>query len=79
MKIAELLTEAPKGPDWKVLYKVRDRNTQNWNTGTFTLKDYVGKDRAKAAAQAWLEKKYKDVEHYEPTITRITQLPWKKI
>jgi hypothetical protein len=75
MKIAELLQEAPKGPDWKVQFQVRSNVADSWDSGQFTVHDYVGKEKAKAAAVDYLLKKYKG---REAKVTRITQVPWKK-
>lgn len=74
MKAQELF-EAPRGPDWKVLFKVRAKDGSAWESGSFVVHDYVGKERAKSAAVDYLLKKFKG---REASITRITQVPWKK-
>lgn len=75
MKVQDLF-EAPAGPDWKVLFKYRADEPNTWNSGSFIVHDYVGKERAKSAAVDFLIKKYKGKE---ASITRITQMPWKKV
>ena len=74
MKTQELF-EAPRGPDWKVLFKVRSKDGDAWESGSFVVQDYVGKERARSAALTYMDKKFKG---RECSITRITQVPWKK-
>ena len=53
MKIAELLTEAPKGPDWKILFKMQSKESDtSWDSGQFVVNDYATKAAAKLAAQS---------------------------
>ena len=74
MKVADLF-EAPKGPDWKILYQVRN-DDGSLNGGSFVVRDYVNKERAKAAAVEYLLKKYKSKE---AKVIRVTQMPWEKV
>jgi hypothetical protein len=79
MKIAELLTEAPRGPDWKVQFKMKSKQQRDgfeeWDSGSVVVKDWVNKERARAAAEKYLEKNFAG---REPKVVRITQVPWKK-
>lgn len=73
MKVQDLF-EAPKGSDWKVIFTYKEGPADKdgaINSGSFVLKDYASKDRARAAAEQHLEKKYKG---RQAKVTRIIEV-----